>query len=73
MSDKAYEQLLRSYEESNEMLANSLKRVKALEGALKESLSILEQTLAYRENAKLTGGNIFLTSTIEKVKQLLTH
>ncbi len=37
----------------------------------KASLSMLEQTLSYRENNKLTAGNIFLTSTIEEINKAI--
>lgn len=47
-------------------------RIKELEEALKESLMMLEQTFSFRENNGLTSGNIFLTSTIDKAKALLS-
>ena len=39
--------------------------------ALQDSLQMLEQTLSYRENNDLKAGNIFLESTIEKVKSVI--
>jgi hypothetical protein len=46
-------------------------RVAELEQSLKESLSMMEQTMQYREMNGLTGGNTFLSCTIEKAKSLL--
>lgn len=39
--------------------------------ALQESLSMMEQTLSYRENNNLTSGNVFLSTTISKVKSII--
>lgn len=44
---------------------------KELVEALKHSLSMMEQTLSYRENTGLTVGNIFLSSTIEQAKHVI--
>ena len=39
--------------------------------ALKDSLQMLEQTQTYRKENTLTGGNVFIDSTIEKVKSII--
>jgi chromosome segregation ATPase len=57
------------------MLKAEIKRLtqsnKELVEALKHSLSMMEQTLSYRENTGLTAGNIFLSSTIEQAKNVI--
>lgn len=39
--------------------------------ALKSALQMLEQTLTYRMANNLTGGNVFLESTIDEVRKAL--
>lgn len=39
--------------------------------ALKDSLQMLEQTQNYRKENNITGGDVFLSSTIDKVKAVV--
>lgn len=45
--------------------------IRELIEALRACFKILEQTKIHREAFNLTGGNIFLDSTIDKVEELL--
>ena len=41
--------------------------------ALKDSLQMLEQTLYYRNANKITGGNVFLETTIDESKKAIKN
>lgn len=59
--------------EVNDVFVLTEKEVEDIKSALNGSLQMLEQTQVHRKANNLTGGDVFLSCTIDEVKKQIEH